>query len=151
MDTSRFDGMTVTNAINLIKQKHFSDLDATDFAFLKAREDLLTDADKAIYLKGENPYEVVQDATPVTREERIINENRPLQDVQKKVSDQRNEASRILNAETVVEVINDEELAKERSKKAKSLVEEVKVTEKAEADAEKEEAARLAKEEKASK
>ena len=135
MDFSRFDGTTVQNAINVIKQKHFSELDATDFAFLKAREDMLSDADKAIYLNGENAYEVVQDSTPITKDERIINENRPLQESQKLVKDRRDEASRLLNSDPEVNPVTNDEIQEARKDKVASLKEEVAVAEKAEKDA----------------
>ena len=153
MDTSRFDEMSVDNAINMIKQKHFKDLDSTDFAFLKARESYLSEADKAIYLNGENPYEVIQEHTPITREERIINENRPLQDQEHAVREARNEASK-LELEVTRPLVGEErteaqeELVEERAAHAKSLEKEVKAME---AASEKEEKEAKAEAKKASK
>jgi len=146
MDFKRFDGMTVETAINVIKQKHYRDLDATDFAFLKAREDYLSEADKAIYLQGENPAEVLVETTPLTREERIINENRPLQEQEHIIRDARNKAAELeLNATKPLEgearTEAQEKIVEERAEKAKELEKEVKTLEKEAERVEKEKAA----------
>lgn len=94
MADARIEGLSVEDAINVIKQKHFKDLTPNDFAFLRARESYLSETDKAIYLEGEDPVEVLSEASgrAITREERIINENRPLQEEQERVRESRNAA-----------------------------------------------------------
>lgn len=95
MADARIEGLSVEDAINVIKQKHFSELTPADYAFLRARESYLSDADKRIYLEGEDPVAVLKDGgQPLTREERIINENRPLQDKQQTIAEAKDAAMR---------------------------------------------------------
>jgi len=95
MADARIEGLTVEDAINVIKQKHFTELTPNDYAFLRARQDYLSEADKRIYLEGEDPVEVLRDSgAPLTREERIINENRPLQERQQTIADAKDAAMR---------------------------------------------------------
>lgn len=123
----RFEGLTVENAINQIKQKHFKDMTAEDFAFLDARRAYLSEADIAIYLEGKNPSDVLADAAaPATAAERIIRENIPLQTTEKRVEEAKNaaavavaEASLPLTPEAKTEA--DKKEAEEREEKAKSL------------------------------
>lgn len=142
MNTKRFDNMNIETAINSIKQKHFTDLDAEDYAFLKARQDYLSEADKAIYLNGENPVDVIVETTPLTREERIINENRPLQDREFAVRGAKNEAY-LKEVEAYQPLVGearteaDEKLIEDRADKAESLAAEVTTLEKEETKAEK--------------
>ncbi len=153
MSLKEYRDATVETAINVIKQKHFKDIDAEDFAFLKAREEYLSDADKEIYLEGKNPNEVIVETTPLTREERIINENRPLQEQEHAVRQARNAA---IHAEALAGLPKvgdakteaDKQLQEDREAKIKSLNQEVDTLKKEEERAEKE---RVAEEKEAAK
>lgn len=149
-----YEGLTVETVINMIKQKHFSEVTAEDFAFLQARKEYLSDADIAIYLDGENPADVLVDASvPMTREERIINENRPLQDNEMRIRSARNEASRLevlANTPLVGKARTDAQKAeaKARADKAASLEKEVAQNEKDAAENAKADAAKAKEDEK---
>jgi len=139
---AKVDGLRVEDAINVIKQKHFKDLTPKDFAFLKAREEFLSETDKAIYLKGEDPVKVLSEdaGRALTREERIINENRPIQEREKEVSDAKNEASLALKrvGQDLTPEQRDERAeaeAKARKAKAKELSDAAARIEKDEAQA----------------
>lgn len=132
----KFWGLTVEAALSQIMQKHFKDLDAEDFAFLKAREEYLTEAQKRIYLQGEDPVEVLQESgRALTRTERVIEENRPLLETEVAVREAREKAeAEVRNAalpkvgEAKTEA--DEALVKERKAVVKSLEKEVTQAEK---------------------
>ncbi len=130
MALNEYRDATVETAINTIKQKHFQDVDAEDFKFLAARKEYLSDADVAIYLEGKNPEDVIVETTPLTREERIINENRPLQIQEHAIRDARNAA---IHAESLAGLPKvgkekteaDKKLNEERKEKIESLNDEV--------------------------
>ena len=146
--------MSVQQIIDEIKQKHWKELDAEDFAFMKAREDYLTETEKAIYIEGQNPVEVMAEAgEALTANERIINENRPLQEHEMRIRASRNAALAMELAATVplegkARTDAQKQADKERETKFASLEEQVKVNEKVAADAEKERQRTLAEEEK---
>lgn len=145
---AKIDGLSVEDAINVIKQKHFTDLTPNDYAFLRAREAYLSDTDKAIYLEGQDPAEVLANAPgrALTREERIINENRPLQDRQAEISDAKNAAAlaeKAIYADLTPEQRTEkqEALREARAAKAKELRESADLIEKAQAEEDEETAA----------
>lgn len=122
---------TVETAINTIKQKHWTMLDAEDIAFLQARKDYLSEADVAIYLEGKNPDEVNADSVPLTREERIIRENRPLQELEMEIREAKDVAA--INARIAEMPLQgkertdrQEQKAEERAEKLESLNKEAK-------------------------
>lgn len=149
MSDAEFKNASVQTRINAIKEKHFSEVDAQDMAFLKAREDMLSDADKQIYLEGKNPNEVLVESTPLTREERIINENRPLQEAERAVRAARNAT---LGAGEHVEAnhLAVENAQEAREAKFKALTEEVAALEKSQQEEEKARAKAAKEDEKAS-
>ncbi len=142
MALNEYRDATVETAINTIKQKHFKDVDTEDFKFLAARKEYLSDADIAIYLEGKDPQEVIVETTPLTREERIINENRPLQIQEHAIRDARNaaiHAEHLAGLPKVGEAKTeaDEALNAERKAKIQSLNKEVEAMKKAEVETEK--------------
>lgn len=83
MSSQDIRGLETIDALNVIRQKHVKDLDAEDIAFLRAHEERLSELDRNIYLKGMSPKKASEQATVFnSRNDRIIHENRPLQDIQ---------------------------------------------------------------------
>lgn len=147
MAREKWEGLSVQQIIDQIKQKHFTELDADDFAFMKARADMLSEADRRIYVDGEAPREVLAElGIPMTANERIIHENRPLQDEEMRIRAARDEASRLEVAATQplgsdARIEADEAIEEQRADKMESLEAEVEVAEKEAAKSEKERAA----------
>lgn len=141
MPKREWDGLTPQAVIDQIKQKHWKDLDVDDFAFMKARQDMLSEADLRIYVQGEDPAEVMGElGIPMTANERIIHENRPLQEVERRIRDARDEGARLQNLAVkplneVQRAEEDERLAEERAAKFESLEAEEKLLAKNEKDA----------------
>lgn len=115
LDAKRFDGMTVEQAIATIKRKHFTEIDSTELAFLKARESYLSEDDKRIYLEGEDPRSVRLGG--LTQQEAILEENKELEVAQAEVSEVMKEANVpapvVLNPEQVAADKSDAELEEE--------------------------------------
>lgn len=85
-----YEGLNFIDALNVIKQKAVPD--AEDISFLRAREAYLTPEEKAVYFEGKTFAEAYGSASGYAsavrgKNDRIIIENRPLVDAQKRIAD----------------------------------------------------------------
>ena len=138
---AKIDGLSIEDAINVITQKHYKDLTPKDYAFLKAREDYLTESQKRIYLEGEDPRTVLQESgRALTQAERIIDENRPLQDREVQLREAEEKAAAALrepNEPKTPEQRTEaqEKEAEDRKATAESLAEQAEAVKKSEEEA----------------
>lgn len=122
---NKYKDISVQDAINSIKQNRLEDITPEDMLFLRENEEKLSEADKAMYFDGLSPREAYEKFgfTPLTAAERIIAENRHLQDIENAQRASKNYVAPKMD-------VNDEEVKKNWKETINSLNKEADKVEK---------------------